>query len=278
VTIAVGFRFHGGLALCADTQETIENTKTWTPKLKFEPSTEAGKDSADDLMLAIAGSGEGPWVDKLTEQIWESISVAETFGGACHSAQQAIKQTYREYGRIFQPGFLPGADLIYGIKMQRRSGLFKANGPIVNEVPHYGIIGSGYYMAEFLIKRLHHNLLSGTQAVLLAAYVLFECKEHVEGCGGDSHIALLSERGRSNVIDTWRVQALTEMLAAQDTALASFLLPGLDWGKSREQHQKSLELLIARLGELRKRAEEHHKEWNELMGKWKELLDPSVSD
>lgn len=278
MSIALGFHFHGGLVLCADTQETIELAKTWTPKLKFEPSLMLGKDSPNDLMLGVAGSGYGPFIDKLTERIWESISMAQTLGGACHSAEEAIKSTHKEFGRIYQPGYLPDADLVYGIKMQGASRLFYSNGPIVNEKQTYGIVGSGYYMANFLMNRLHHNLLSGTQAALLAAYVLFECKENVDGCGGDSHIAILSKRGRSNVIDLWRVNTLTKMLASVDTTLASFLLPAVDCSNSMEKHEQALAVMISRLSAIRKEAQEHQQEWDELMGKCKGLIDPTVSD
>ena len=72
MTIAAGFRFNGGLILCADTQETIQelHSKTWTPKLIVEPALKLSKDSPDDLMIAIAGAGDGPFIDKLTELAW----------------------------------------------------------------------------------------------------------------------------------------------------------------------------------------------------------------
>jgi len=107
VTIAAGFYFNGGIILCADTQETIEHSKTWTPKLRLEPAAMRGKDSPDDLMLAIAEAGDGPFIDKLTERAWESIFEAKSFDEACSSVEETIKSTHEEYGRIFQPGYLP---------------------------------------------------------------------------------------------------------------------------------------------------------------------------
>ena len=70
VTIAAGFRFNGGVILCADTQEVIAHSKTSVPKLRLEP-TMIAKDSPDDLMIAMAGAGNGPFIDKLIERALE---------------------------------------------------------------------------------------------------------------------------------------------------------------------------------------------------------------
>jgi hypothetical protein len=261
VTIAAGFRFHGGLALCADTQETVAQAKTWTPKLRLEPQGSWGGDKPDDLMLAITGAGDGPFIDKLTERIWEKIFSSQTLSGACYAAELAIKETYKEFGEIFQPGYLPNADLVFGVKILGNSRLFVANGPIVTEKSKFGIVGAGYYMADFLLGKLHHNMLSGTQAVLLAAYVLFECKEHVDGCGGDSHVAILSDQGRSDLIDLWHVNALTEKLNAVDISLSSLLLTTLDCSLPEEEHKRALEILRTHLINVRAEAQKEDEEW-----------------
>lgn len=271
VTIAAGFYFRGGIVLCSDTQETVADSKTWTPKLKLEPSTMWRQDSSDDLMFAIAGSGEGPFIDKLTERAWESIFAAETLSAACHLVEESIKGTYKEFGHVFQPGYLPSADLVYGIKMQGTSRLFTASGPIVSERTGHGTVGAGYYMANFLMSRLHSKILSWKQAVLLAAYILFQCKEHVNGCGGDSLIAVLSEKGHSEIIDLERVRALTEEITHVDMTLSSLLLPTLDHLTSTDAYRKDLARVVKLLMKIRKQGEEYQKEWDEFEAKWNGL-------
>jgi hypothetical protein len=264
VTIAAGFYFNGGIILCADTQETIEHSKTWTPKLILEPAAMRGKDSPDDLMLAIAGAGSGPFIDKLTERAWESIFDAKSFEEACSSVEESIKGTHEEYGRIFQPGYLPNAELVYGIKMQGQSKLFTASGPVVNEKRGYGSVGAGNYMADFLAARLHQRYLPAPQAVILAAYVLFQCKEHVDGCGGDSHIAVLSETGNSRMLAEWMAYLSGDQLEEVDEVIGRLLLSAPDFTVSDEDFAQQLNDIIEKTIEIRHRADLFHKQWQEM--------------
>src|SRR5260370_31797210 len=89
VTIVAGFRFNTGIILCADTQETIQNySKTWTPKLVVKPHPWTGTDSPDDLMVAFAGAGDGPFIDKVTERAWEDVQTATSFDEACSEIER----------------------------------------------------------------------------------------------------------------------------------------------------------------------------------------------
>jgi len=241
VTIVAGFRFNTGVILCADTQETILHAKTSVPKLRLEPAIKIGRDSPDDLMIAMAGAGDGPFIDKLIELAWEKASTAATLNDACTTIETTIKETHKEYGEIFQPGYLPSAELIYGVKMHGDSKLFSSTGPIVNEKQVYGSIGAGYYMADFLAARMHKRYIPGSSAVILAAYVLFQCKEHVDGCGGESHILTLNEDGSSNFIDPWRVNFATQQLQVHDSYISNLLLSAPDYSLSDDQFKQQLQ-------------------------------------
>src|ERR1700736_2006283 len=72
VTIVAGFKCKEGIVLCADKQETIEPLKRHVPKLRIEPKRDFyGGDLADELMVAFAGAGNGPFIDKLVSRAWE---------------------------------------------------------------------------------------------------------------------------------------------------------------------------------------------------------------
>ncbi len=150
VTIVAGFKCKDGVVLCADTQETIEHTKITAPKLRFEPRDMDSYDGPSELMAVFAGAGEGPFVDKLVERTWEDMQVASTFDEACYEAEKSIKLTYKEYGQIFQTGYCPSVELIYGIKMDGQSKLFLANGAVVNEKLGFANGGIGLYLSNFL--------------------------------------------------------------------------------------------------------------------------------
>src|SRR5262245_23262059 len=108
VTIVGGFRCDEGIVLCADTQETIQGTRTHTPKLRLEPRRDFygnGGEGKDDLMVAFAGAGDGPFIDKLVDRAWEDVQLATNIDDAAKSIEGSIKKTYKEYGHIFQPGY-----------------------------------------------------------------------------------------------------------------------------------------------------------------------------
>jgi hypothetical protein len=79
-------------------------------------------------------------------------------------------------------------------------------------------------MADFLTSRMYHNYLDVAVCMILAAYVLFQAKEHVDGCGGDSHIAVLREDGTSGQVDVSHVKELTDLLSSADNDLGQLLL------------------------------------------------------
>ena len=130
-----------------DTQETIEHSKRHVAKLRFEPSgllLFEREEESNKLAAAFCGAGSGPLIDKLVEGAWEAAQSATSLDEACVSIEVSIRAAYAEFGQIYQPGFCPQVDLIYGVKMHDGSRLFSASGPIINEKQDYYSSGSGY--------------------------------------------------------------------------------------------------------------------------------------
>jgi hypothetical protein len=145
------------------------------PKLIFEPTGRLGTTQAlhtDDLAAAFCGAGDGPFLDMLVREAWEAAQRGTNLENACARATKAIKQTYREYGEIYQPGSCPIVDLVFGLKMHGNSKLFIANGPVINEKTEYISAGAGFYLADFLSDRMYKPYLPLNACVILAAYVL----------------------------------------------------------------------------------------------------------
>jgi hypothetical protein len=202
VTIVAGFKCKDGIVLCADTQETIQIAKTHVPKLRIEPNRDFyGGDTPAELMVAFAGAGEGPFIDKLVSRAWEDAQIGTNIEEVSNDIEKSIKETYKEYGGIYQPGYCPQVTLLYGVKMHDKSLLFRADGPVVNEKDTYDCAGTGLYLSNFVCSRMYRENLTLQQATILAAYVLFQAKEHVEGCGGQSHVAVLKNEGGSGMAD-----------------------------------------------------------------------------
>lgn len=247
VTIIAGFRCDEGIVLCADTQETSGSSKRDVPKLRFEGS---GMLTDTPLAVVFCGAGSGPFIDRMVDQAWEDVQVATSLDEACDEIKRSIENTYTKYRNIFQDGQCPTADLIYGVKANGGTRLFCANGPIINEKDYYSS-GTGYYLADFLAKRMYSKSLNMRQCAILAAYIIFQAKEHVDGCGGDTHLAVLRDDGVSGVAEKDNIDAITEMADWADGSFGRLLLQAADLDLTSDEFTKTAQVEMEILERLR---------------------------
>jgi hypothetical protein len=258
MTIIAGFKCLDGIVVCADTQETVGNySKRNVPKLRFEAPIGAMKvlGGYSNVALAVCGAGHGPFIDKLADEAWKSVEVTKNIDEACIAAEEAIKRTYEEFGRIYQTGMCPEAELVYAVKMESENRLFSASGPIVNEKHDYCAAGVGVHMADFLASRMYRRTLHVAQAIIVAAYVLFQTKEHVEGCGGGSHIAVLRDHGSSGLVNSENVDLITKLVQSGDSEIGEILMRYANVTISKDEFVQQSHELIAGIVTLR----EHEK-------------------
>jgi len=253
VTVIAGLKNWQGVVLLADTQETVGDSKRHAAKLRFEPNPKyqtaarafyGGKPSVKDLAVAFCGAGEGPFIDKLIDLSWNAAKDSQSNDEACERIENTIKAAYREFGRIYQAGRCPEVELIYGVKMDGTARLFSAYGPVVNEKSNHCSSGVGSYMANFLLARMYADHLTIQQCVILAAYILFQAKEHVDGCGGDSHIAILRTDGASGLIEKRVADAITKNLGFSDHETGRLLLAVGDPSLTKEKYEEQVKLVI----------------------------------
>jgi len=218
VTIVLGLKTPQGLILAADTQESYEKShKVNRPKLVYK----ADKNLCDlPIGLAVAGAGIGPWIDKLTAGIWMAVQDATSLDEACEKAEGDIKEHYREFKELLS--YDPHSELIYGIGASGTTRLFHSYGPIVNEVD-VSTSGSGQSIADFLLRRFK-STMHITNAIAIAVYVLYCAKLHADGCGGDSHLAVLQNDGQSYLLDATHVATMERVLEKTSSITDIFLM------------------------------------------------------
>lgn len=242
VTIIAGFKCQDGIVVCADTQETVEPLKRNVTKLRFEPNPNASgwiDESDSGLAMAFCGAGHGPFIDKMVDVAWQKSKDAPSLDEACLIAENSIKDHYAEYGQIYQRGYCPEVNVLFGAKMHGDSKLFSAVGPVVNRVETYECHGAGLYMADFLASRMYGQHLTVHQCFILAAYILFQCKEHVDGCGGTSHIAVLRDAGRSGPVNLERTETVTKFLSEADQHMSYLLLQTADLNEDTKSFRRA---------------------------------------
>jgi len=246
LSIIAGFKCPEGIVLCADTQEVIGPSKRSVPKLRFEPS--ATSHMGESLAVVFCGAGDnGAFIDRLVQDAWEDAQLGTNSKQVCEIIQNTIESTYKKYKEIYGAGCCPIADLVYGVKMSNECHLFSASGAVVNERENYDSYGAGQYMTDFLANRMYNRHLNLRQCAILAAYVLFQAKEHVDGCGGESHIAILRDNGASGIISQSKTDALTKLLEVADHHLGTLLLDCADielpYGDLAEMNQTAIRMI-----------------------------------
>lgn len=254
VTIAAGFVARDGIVLCADTQETYgQLLKLNTPKIIVRPDSFI----PGGPRIVFAGAGHGPFIDKLANEAWKKVSTRSPvgqFAEVCDDIESSIKDVYGEFGRIYQSGAMPEAELIYAVAVGSKTGLFKAHGPIVNPVSNYASVGVGLYLADYINARLgldSPELADSRWYEILAIYLLQQATEYIEGCGGDSHVLTLMASGRINRLDPADVSLIANHISALDRNSSSVLMSSPDLKLSNEEFEGRIEIFITLARKLR---------------------------
>jgi hypothetical protein len=206
----------------------------------------------------------------IADEAWKSARDSTSLADACERIKESIKETHREYAGIYQPGQMPVTEIVYGVKMHQQSKLFYAYGPAVSESDKYVIGGVGQYLADFLSSRMYDEYFSVRHAIILAAYVLFQAKEHLEGCGGASHIAVLRNEGSSGKVSSENVESITKLVEVSDAEIGKLLIHYADMGSSREEFMNKANEVLVCLMSIREHEErkvrEHKSLWKALFG------------
>jgi hypothetical protein len=119
---------------------------------------------------------------------------------------------------------------------------------------------------DFLAGRMYRSHLNVYQCAILAAYVLFQAKEHVEGCGGDSQVAVLREDGASGTVDWKRVEVMTELLKYVDYGASKLLVHSANLALTEDELKKRFALALSLLQTQRENAIQEMREWESLAG------------
>jgi len=207
MTIAAGLPCNEGLVICADTQETIIGfAKTNTDKVTVL--------QMPDYNIVFTGSTNSTGLIEM--------AVQEMLYEIAGEKPPGIPQLYAIFKRvnlrIFNeqsiaysslPDERPFMDLLIGIQFDNDTYLYKISGTTVRYCKESECVGSGLALAKSLIAQFWDRSMTLQETWIVALYVLYQCKEWVDGCGGNSDIILLSNHNRALTrIPTVDVQSL----------------------------------------------------------------------
>jgi 20S proteasome alpha/beta subunit len=236
MTLIAAFRTKEGIALCADSQETVtcynENDEPYELRAavqKISPIKAGGYE------LAIAGSGTGPQIDGFIER------VKRRFKGDTESASldRCLLLMEQELANYYTDDLPTGANMDLFVAAccpsTKEYQLWVSNRHILTELEDVKVIGWDHPLYKVTASRMYRSDLSVTQAVLAAVYVLTIAEETTNYVKSPFSVAVVSETGicmeeSQYVRDLQdRLKAFEEhtnyvLLACADTSLYSFTL------------------------------------------------------
>jgi hypothetical protein len=191
MTICAGFKSEFGVVLCADSQETFGVMKFDAPKLVIMPDL----GSPDDrVRMAFAGAGDGPFIDKLVEKMWEAAQCATgtSMQEVMERVEDANIEWHKKIWQAFGDSHRPEAEILISIYTAHRVNLYKASGPIISEVNSYAFAGIGGELGSFLTEHFRGDHFDNIEDdVSVCLYILENVKKYVDSCGGDTQLAAL---------------------------------------------------------------------------------------
>lgn len=259
MTIALGILASGGLVVAADTEESDGYLKTLESKIRVSTQTDltgsVGRGAAargvptkarQSAASAIAGAGRAGYIDALTPVMWgpclaNSMGSDETF---ISEVGRPLGEFYREHIIPFgsyAPLERPEVELLLAVTHrdaapQDQHRVFVTDLTTVRRRSRFAAIGVGGMFAQMLLKRLYPvTVLDIGAATALAAYVAFQVKESVPGCGKFTEIVVLSKGTRAYVpwIEVREMETVFLQHAGLEAAAIACALAPDDEGATR---------------------------------------------
>jgi len=215
MTIAAGFVCSDGLVLFADTEEQQGYTKTNVEKIR--------QSSSGGIALAIANAGNGYLADALIDRIFDEVE-----GKRVHQATIVgiIRNTIIEFHRD-EVALYPSSDdvknigLVIGLQLnQDKPLLLHSDATALRKVTEFTVIGYGVEI-KFMAQQLYQKDMPVKHGVLIANHLCKTAKDHVQGCGGHSRIATVSDGNIEirHFFDVWDDERVFSSLSANYRAV-----------------------------------------------------------
>jgi 20S proteasome alpha/beta subunit len=219
VTVAAGYVCDEGVILCADTQETIPGyTKTDANKL-LAFNTGPGNNAV------FAGAGNNAvQIDEAAYSIARKIQ--EDWPIKDKRLHQSMKECLEElFPRHSYPRAEVEVQLLMAVQSDAGAALFRIADCNFSPVTKNACIGTGVILGNQLLQRHYDNSVLLSDAAVIAIYTLHHVKRWVDGCGGNTDIALVPHHGgKISYMPSTDVDKIEKYCDAYDDALKNLLV------------------------------------------------------
>jgi 20S proteasome alpha/beta subunit len=188
MTIALGLIAREGIVIAADRQQTEGEHKKAQRKIESLWSLPVGA-------LLVSGAGNGPYIDTMTERLRHCFGTTESkeYPAAMTNEFRGIHSAFYSEAVLpfsqYQSYERPDYELLFGCSTDKTHLLWYSDKLALNQVQAgYRAVGVGASAAESLLNKFYVTNLPLKVAIVLAAYVIYEVKNSVEGCGFETDV------------------------------------------------------------------------------------------
>lgn len=208
MSIAIGLHGKDGLIIAADTQETISGyTKEYRGKVPISVFK--------NLTVVFSGVGTCDYIDSAIEKASEKIGDYKTFNEVKGYLEERLVGYFDGYlanWASFPQNERPVVEMLIGVAMKDGfCGLFHFSGTSFQQVNRKAI-GTGTILANNLLSEYCWDIQGLSELTGLAVYVVKKVKDHVDTCGGNTHLVALRDGGDFAMADSKEVERLEKKI------------------------------------------------------------------
>lgn len=256
MTIAGGMLCDDGILVYADTEWTASTMKIQRGKHWALIDTEGR------INGVVAGAGDEDMLRLAIQTWWSALLQIKkpklTIGDATACLETALHYVYTQHIYPDPNGEDKEFGMIVGISTPDEDPmLFKTRGTalLVSDSYEYVYLGTGSEMAMYLSSRLDVRGVSIAVGELIAAFILWEVKQHIKSCGGASVIYALWKPGAGGKMlyrTEGDIRDYQDYFSAIDRAVQRVRVRTADLEQPEEEFEKKLASFCESLRSLRK--------------------------
>jgi 20S proteasome alpha/beta subunit len=193
MTIAIGFVANDGIAICADTLQTIGHLKTYDGKVDLHIFHQPR------IVMAIAGSGTHDYIKTAKDVMLDDWPACANLKEVKMTLKQRLLSFFDDHlakWAYFPEGERPTVELLIGITGKDiHPTLFHYDGTAFYRT-FTKAIGLGTLLADDMINRYcHRRDYTIAELSSIGVHIISKVKYGVDGCGGSTHITAIRKNG-----------------------------------------------------------------------------------
>lgn len=204
MTVAVGFVFDEGYLFCVDTKvsTTIKTNESKIVHYRYA-------DGACATTFAIS-SDDLNFPRSACESCYEAVNKINFATATIESVRKAIQSAL---GKFYKEHIFPHPDrsagnlyleMLVGIWLKHETRVFLSHETLLNPIERYDCIGTGAYLAKYLIRQYLCSLqtpdhdLTFEDAAIIASFAVESAIDYDEYCGGEAETIIIKNSGEVN--------------------------------------------------------------------------------